>query len=553
MSLKDLKGFVIASQSKGILYSSGVGDEKTVQALVKTPAWIKQALAKRLIPIDTQDSRYIGLFAPNDDKYLLLIMDQANDAVMEFLLGVDFSTNILEQILTDPYDAMVVADKEGRLAYLSPVHEKFFGLKHGEAIGSKVTDVIPNSRLADVIKTGVAEVGQVLQMGETQRVTSRHPIRRDGEIVGAIGRVMFKGPQQIEKMSRKISALEKRLAEYERESKSDKIKEKYLDAIIGQSLAIEAVRRQIKKVAALDVPVLIQGESGTGKELVARALHMYSQRSDSNLVTVNAAALPATLVESELFGYEAGAFTGAHRKGRPGKFEQADGGTIFLDEIGDMPLEVQSKLLRVLQERIVERVGGEKPKSVDFRLCSATNHNLEDLVEENKFRLDLFYRISPVCITLPSLEERKEDIPLLLRHFMQEMAEKYDKANVEVESNVVDYLMSRRWPGNIRQLRHEVERAFVFAENGILRIEDFGGDAGGSRSFGASTQNRNTRLTGNGMTEGTIKEATARVELEMISDCMVRFRGNKKKVADHLGISRSYLYKKLEELNIHDD
>ncbi len=211
-----------------------------------------------------------------------------------------------------------------------------------------------------------------------------------------------------------------------------------------------------------------------------------------------------------------------------------------------MPLDVQSKLLRVLQERVIERVGGDRPKTVDFRLCSATNHNLEELVADDKFRLDLFYRISPVVIRVPSLEERVEDIPLLMRHFLAELSEKYGNHNVDFEPEVFNYLMARQWPGNIRQLRHEIERAYVFAENGKITIESFGHELIKSKpgKLMAPTMETKPSLRG-----ATIKEAVAELELEMISDCMDRFRGNKKKVADHLGISRSYLYKKLEELN----
>jgi len=245
------------------------------------------------------------------------------------------------------------------------------------------------------------------------------------------------------------------------------------EGMLGASPQIQAVFDYIRKVAGSDAPVLIQGESGTGKELVAQALHMLSPRQDARLVTVNAAALPESLVESELFGYEAGSFTGADRKGRAGKFELADKGTIFLDEIGDMSVEVQSKLLRVLQDHMVERVGGEHPKRVDFRLCSATNRDLEAFVKQGKFRLDLYYRISPVTIVLPSLEERIEDIPLLVTHFVGDLAKHYGRLVPEVDVHVHEYLMQQSWPGNVRQLRHFVERAFIFSEPGRLTVADF--------------------------------------------------------------------------------
>jgi transcriptional regulator with PAS, ATPase and Fis domain len=353
---------------------------------------------------------------------------------------------------------------------------------------------------------------------------------------------MFKGPEQVEALSRRVNALEQEISTYKAEAMEERRRERYLDAIIGQSFAIHSVRQQIRKLAPLDVPVLIQGESGTGKELVAQALHMLSPRYGGRLISVNAAALPASLVESELFGYEAGSFTGADRKGRPGKFELADKGTIFLDEIGDMPIEVQSKLLRVLQDRMVERVGSDRPKRVDFRLCSATNRDLEQFIEQGKFRLDLYYRISPVSIALPTLEERMEDIPLLLRHFLQDLAQQYDRQVPDIDLEVHDYLRARAWPGNVRQLRHEVERAFVFCEGGVLRVCDFSKAGAQTRHPVSSALERDSAAS---QEAGPLRQALDQVENDLIANAMARFKGNKKKAAEHLGVSRSYLYKKL--------
>jgi transcriptional regulator with PAS, ATPase and Fis domain len=330
------------------------------------------------------------------------------------------------------------------------------------------------------------------------------------------------------------------VAMYQIEPARESRNQDVLDAIIGRSAAIQSVRQQILKVAPLNVPVLILGASGTGKELVAAALHMLSSRSAGRLVTVNAAALPAALVESELFGYEAGSFTGADRKGRPGKFELAHNGTFFLDEIGDMPLEVQSKLLRVLQDRVIERVGSDKPKRVDFRLCSATNCDLDSLVKHNKFRLDLLYRISPVRIVLPTLKERIEDIPLLLRHFIRMFSEKHDRRIHDVDDQLLQFLMSQPWPGNIRQFQHDVERAIVFAENGRLSITDFS-----QEPPLATSQVLETAPVSNATPRRvTMKAAVEELERRLIDDAMTRFKGNKKRVAEDLGISRSYLYKK---------
>jgi transcriptional regulator with PAS, ATPase and Fis domain len=537
-------GVVVTNAGGQIVAALGSGADPRIKALVADRQWIKEATAKRLMPVIFRDSKLAAIVTVAGDGVIVLLSEQISETVVNFLANVNFAYDIIDHLLTDPYDAMAVVDVNEKLAFMSPAHEKFFGLEAGQAWGKPVRDVIENSRLPHVIKTGIAEVGQIHRMNGKERVVTRQPIRHDGKIVGAIGRIMFKGPQQVEALARRINALESEIAVYKTASKEENRGERFLDAIIGDSFVIKSVREQIRKVAPLDIPVLIRGESGTGKELVAQALHMMSPRQDGRLVTVNAAALPASLVESELFGYEPGSFTGADRKGRAGKFELADRGTIFLDEIGDMPLEVQSKLLRVLQDRIVERVGSDKPKHVDFRLCSATNRDLEHFVSEGRFRLDLFYRISPVCINLPSLEERVDDIPLLLHHFLQDLARHYHRAVPQASLEVQEYLMSRSWPGNVRQLRHEIERAFVFCEDNRLLVADFGRNETGAGTLTATTPAHHAIPPNEA--GGSLRQTLDKVENEMIESAMVRFNGNKKKVAEHLGVSRSYLYKKLD-------
>lgn len=541
---RGVRGFIVLDDAGQVVVQMGVGQDPRLGAIVTNPEWVSEAQERRIVPVLLTDARYIALVNAVEGGQFVLFFDKTTDTVLRFFTQVDFAFDIIDHILNDPYDAMAVIDAKARLAFVSPVHERFFGLKTGEGVGRNVRDVIQNTRLHHVIRTGVAEVGQIQKMRDSERVVSRHPIRQDGLVVGAIGRVMFKGPQQVEALARRINVLEKEIATYRTQRKKSQRAESCLRAIVGESSAIEAVRDQIRKVAPLDIPVLIQGDSGTGKELVAKALHAMSPRSKARLVTVNAAALPASLVESELFGYEPGSFTGADRKGRLGKFEQADKGTIFLDEIGDMPIEVQSKLLRVLQDRIVERVGGENPQHVDFRLCSATNRDLEKFIQEEKFRLDLFYRISPVIIKMPNLSERVGDIPLLLEHFLKEMAEQYDRPVPEVEDSVPEFLMERSWPGNVRELHHVIERAFVFCENSMMRVSDFQ-----SADSHAVWQRPEARPRPDAsMADGdSLKDILGEMERKLIADAMIRFDRNKKKVAEHLGVSRSYLYKKLEE------
>lgn len=240
--------------------------------------------------------------------------------------------------------------------------------------------------------------------------------------------------------------------------------------IIGESDAITKVKKTIEKVASTDARVLITGENGTGKELVARWLHEKSPRSKASLVEVNCAAIPSELIESELFGHEKGSFTSAHKQ-RIGKFEQASGGTLFLDEIGDMSLSAQAKVLRALQDRKITRVGGDKSIKVDVRVLAATNKNLKEEISKGNFREDLYHRLSVVVISVPALRERKEDINMLVNHFLNQIANEYGNAPKKIDSDALDQLQSYQWTGNIRELRNVVERLIIMSETEIKKSD----------------------------------------------------------------------------------
>ena len=355
---------------------------------------------------------------------------------------------------------------------------------------------------------------------------------------------MFKGPEQVELLSRRVNALESEVEFYKRQAAALRKHSYGLDDLLGESPAMQRLRQEIVKIAPLEMPVLIYGESGTGKELIAHSLHRLSPRRDAPMVMVNAAALPATLVESELFGYDAGSFTGADRKGRKGKFEQAAGGTVFLDEIGDMPIEVQSKLLRVLQDHVIERLGSDRPREVDFRLIAATHHDLSTAVGEGKFRLDLYYRISPLIIEAPALRRHAEDIPLLASRFLTDIANRHARPAPALAPSALAWLVEQAWPGNVRQLRHEIERAFIYAEDDLVTV-----DVLTRHSDQRPTQmRRSAAIAGFDEPVTTLRNAVLRTEARLVRESMKLHRGNKKRVAQELGISRSYLYKILGEV-----
>ncbi len=254
----------------------------------------------------------------------------------------------------------------------------------------------------------------------------------------------------------------------ELEQKLAEEKEEKFQDLIGKSPAIKIVKETIEKIAPYDINVLITGESGTGKEVVARTIHNLSKRKDKPFVAINCASLPADLLESELFGYKKGAFTGA-TSDKKGLIEEANGGTLFLDEIGEMPMSLQAKLLRFLEERKIRPLGSTKEIEVDVRIISATNRNLEEEIEKGNFREDLYYRLSTIIIKIPPLRERKEDIPLLAEHFLKEFQEKYGKKFEKISQDFLDFLMKYEFKGNIRELRNLLEKAVILSEGGELK------------------------------------------------------------------------------------
>jgi len=297
---------------------------------------------------------------------------------------------------------------------------------------------------------------------------------------------------------------------------------------IGRSPAMHQVLGTIQKVAKTDANVLILGENGTGKELVARELHRQSNRSEDAFITVDMGALPAGLFESELFGHVKGAFTDA-RTDRAGRFETASGGTLFLDEIANLPVALQAKLLAVLQNREVTRIGSNKAKPIDIRVISATNKPLKELVEEKQFRQDLLYRINTVEIHLPPLRERREDIPLLVQHFVSQYSSKYQKSRVQVSQSTLAMLESYDWPGNVRELEHAVERALILSDDGLLRPEDF---------FLTARKKSDEAVAGDGL-------RLLEVEKAVIMKALNKHGGNITQTARELGLTRTALYRRL--------
>ncbi|MFH0822934.1 MAG: sigma-54 dependent transcriptional regulator [Pseudomonadota bacterium] len=309
--------------------------------------------------------------------------------------------------------------------------------------------------------------------------------------------------------------------------------------IVGRSPALQKVLSVIKRVADTPTTVLISGESGTGKELVARALHKDSSRVNNPFVSINCAALPETLLESELFGYERGAFTGAH-KTKQGKFELADGGSLFLDEVGDMPLSLQVKLLRVLQEHEFQRVGGNKDIRVDVRIITATNRTLKHEVEAGRFREDLFFRLNVVHVQTPPLRERVEDIPLLTAHFVNKVAERLNRPPVSVGPDVLSRFARYAWPGNIRELENVIERAVVLGRGTEITMDDIPGEIVGNNP---GPERKAAELS----LDRGLTETLDAMEEQMIGMALEKAGHVQAQAAKILGISRSNLQYKMKK------
>ena len=449
---------------------------------------------------------------------------------LEYLLA----ENALRIFFDDASESLVIIDSNGYIVMMNKPYADFLGIRQEEAIGKPVVNIIDNTRLHIVVNRGESEYGQVQWIRGHKAITSRIPIFNDGQIIGAIGKVNFKDSSELDKLYKKVEEQNKELSNYKERFR--KIKGNYfaLDNIIGNNQKIMELKDIVKRVSHSDSTVLITGQSGTGKEVFATAIHETSNRKDNNFVKINCAAIPEHILESELFGYDEGAFTGSKKGGKIGKFELASHGTIFLDEIGDMSIDMQSKILRVLQDKVVERVGGNDPKKVDVRIIAATNQNLIEKIEKGKFREDLYYRLNVVHIKLPLLRDRKDDISILCNFFIKKFNDKFgiyiEKISDEAMSRMLDY----NWPGNIRELENVIERAYNFVEGDEITLENLPDNI----------------LNYMYASKGKLNNKMNNFEKEMIVKTLKECNGNKSRTARILGVNRPNLYQKLKKYNI---
>ncbi len=447
----------------------------------------------------------------------------------------------LANILELSNDGIIVVDRDYIITMVNQPFASLFNKSVQDMVGQHVQKIYKGIPIfTRTLDDGETEYGYATTLNGNEIIANRMPIKKDGQIVGALGIVTLKPtadtqalPPKTQKPHNQLdcTCIREELTYTQREPS-------ICDRIIGRSAGFIALKETVKRVAQSNSTVLLRGESGTGKELFARAIHSESGRSQGPFVRVNCAAIPENLLESELFGYNEGAFTGAQKGGHMGKFESADKGVIFMDEIGDMPLMMQAKLLRVLQEKEIERLGDNKTRKVDVRVIAATNRNLEDMIISGEFREDLYYRINVVTLNIPPLRSRVEDLELLLDYFIRRFNNDFGLQVTGADNEVIEILKNQRWPGNLRELENVIERAFNIIDGDIIQKEHL-----------PLYMLNNQRFKGKSC-KGGLSKLIEDIEREAIIDALEACAGNKNRTAAMLGISRAGLYKKLNRYKI---
>ena len=462
-------------------------------------------------------------------------------AVAAELENVRNLKSTLESAIESIYEGIVIVDKNGMITMINQSYCEFIGVVADKAIGRYVADVIPNTRMHVVAQGGNAEVTNIQRIKENNCVVTRIPIVKDGERVGAVGKVVFKDVKDLKILSTKLNKLQLEVEYYKEELRKTYGSKYIFDNIIGGSEKMQWAKGIGIKAAKGNSTVLVLGESGTGKEMFAHSIHNESPRQNGPFIKVNCAALPDNLLESELFGYDEGAFTGAKKGGKPGKFELSNGGTIFLDEIGDMPLAMQAKMLRVLQEKEFERVGGTKTIKLDLRIIAATNRDLEKMIKDGEFRHDLYYRLNIISLTISPLRERIEDLPMLCNMLLKKINKQTPHCIEGVSAPALQLLKNYPWPGNVRELENILERAINLMDDDEFFITPECLPPGVKKVTKLKEQ-REISDNLSGLLEDTERQAIIRA-LEVT-------RGNKSEAAKNLGIHRSGFYQKMRKYKI---
>jgi transcriptional regulator with PAS, ATPase and Fis domain len=438
----------------------------------------------------------------------------------------------LMSVLDNPFEGILAIDCRGIVIFVNTFFLNILNAAREDVLGKKVWEALPGCRLYDTVLQGHSQWGENLKMGGRDFLIMRYPIKRNGQTVGAAVKTIFPDMATAKEVATRVG-------QPARVVQSRRPLFTCMD-IIGETPLMLMAKKLARKAARTDSTLLITGESGTGKEVFAQAIHNRSVRREAPFIKVNCAAIPENLLESELFGFVDGAFTGATRGGKPGKFELADGGTIFLDEIGDMPMAMQAKLLTVLQEKEVERIGSTKSTPLNVRFIAATNQDLQMLVREGRFREDLYYRLKVLEIPLAPLRERIPDIPLITGYLIA-------KINLRIGSDIhgvtpesMNRMMAYHWPGNIRQLENMIEQAANWSEDPFI---DLTGLLGAGEGLPPPPPRHDQYAN-------SFHNSVTRTERDLILSALTQAGGNKARAARILRIQRSVLYKKMARLKM---
>ena len=452
---------------------------------------------------------------------------------------MNYYKNIVSQILKMTSDGFIITDTEGNVWEINKQYADFFGKSRSEIIGKSILNIIPNSKMIDIVKHKFSEEDAVHKYidgeakGNSVIVSRSYVEDEDGNVVAGVAQVKFK--VQTLAVAKKLMNEYEELEYYREEFQN----QNRVDNIIGSDTKFREIVKECLKVAKTDIPVLLTGETGTGKEVMAKALHTNSLRCDKPFVSINCAAIPFELLESELFGYMDGAFTGAKRGGKKGKFQLANGGTIFLDEIGDMPSSMQAKLLRVLQEKEIEPLGSEKSIPLDVRVVAATRQDLEAKMKDGSFREDLYYRLSVFNIHIPPLRERGGDSLELAEFFLDELNHKY-KTYKTFSKAVKAYFLKYQWPGNVREVNNVVQSAYAISTENIIDINDIPARML-QQEKPAINLDKNKKSLGQMVDD---------YEKEVILELLKKHKGNCLEAAKEAGIHKSNFYRKLQKYGI---
>ena len=462
----------------------------------------------------------------------------ARQRAAETLARLFQDTAAVELFLNHFPNGVLITDTQGRVVFMNQPYGRFLGLDPQAQVGRHTTEVIETSRMHIVAKTGIPEINDTMVIRGQNIVVQRIPIIKDGRMIAVFGVVMFECVQDVRKLADKLKFLETKVEIYEKELRSLRKTSYTVDSIIGRSESLAHLKKLVYRAAAHDLTVLITGESGCGKELYAQAIHHVSTRRLKPFVRINASAIPGDLLESELFGYEKGAFTGARSSGKRGKIHMAHQGTLFLDEIGDLPQNMQPKLLRVLEEKEFEMVGGTTPIKSDFRLIAATNRNLEAMVDEKRFRSDLYYRLNVFHLYIPPLRERPEDIMPQAEYFLRDLAEEWSVPVPSLDPETQKLLKAYPWPGNSRELKHILQRTMATLDGETIFPHDLP-----HQLFTKGSQSQP-------QLQATLKKAVHDAEFKAIQAALKSSANNKAQAAKKLGIHRTLLYRKMRHLGM---